>query len=89
MVNKVKTRKSKKYKLTMIFNGLTFNKQTDNVPESIVALTPEVLYTEVYVIVKDNKTKEITDRRLNLIQGKKLFRDETILEIFVNNLMLV
>lgn len=72
----------------MYFNGLVFNKQTDDISKSIIELTPEILYTEVYVSVRDNKTKEVTDRRLNLIQGKKLFRDETILEIFINNLML-
>lgn len=86
----MKTQKprTKKYKLTMLFNGLSFNKQTDNIAETILSLAPEILYTEVYVIVRNNKTKEVTDRRLNLIQGKKLFRDETILEIFINNLLL-
>lgn len=85
---KAKTSRAKKYKLTMYFNGLVFNKQTDDIQKSILELKPEILYTEVYVSVRDNKTKEVTDRRLNLIQGKKLFRDETIMEIFINNLML-
>lgn len=54
----------------------------------MLKLTPDVLYTEVFVTVKDNQTKEITDRRLSLTQGKKMFRDETVLDIFINNLML-
>lgn len=83
-----KTSKSKKYKLTLLFNGLVFKKQTDNIAETILKLTPDVLYTEVFVTVKDNQTKEITDRRLSLTQGKKMFRDETVLDIFINNLML-
>lgn len=88
MVETTKTSKSKKYKLTLLFNGFVFKKQTDNIAETILKLTPDVLYTEVFVTVKDNQTKEITDRRLSLTQGKKMFRDETVLDIFINNLML-
>jgi len=88
MVETTKTSKSKKYKLTLLFNGLVFKKQTDNIAETMLKLTPDVLYTEVFITVKDNQTKEITDRRLSLTQGKKMFRDETVLDIFINNLML-
>lgn len=89
MKNKIiEKSRAKKYKLTMYFNGLVFTKQTDDIAKSILDLTPEILYTEVYISVRDNKTKEVIDRRLNLTQGRKLFRDETILEIFINNLLL-
>lgn len=72
----------------MLFNGLSFIKQTDDITKTILELAPEVLYTEVFIIVRNNKTKEVTDRRLSLMQGKKLFLSETHLEIFINNLLL-
>jgi hypothetical protein len=78
-----------KYNLTLLFNGETFNKRTTNLEEAILSLKPESLVTEVYVIVKPVGSKEDpTERRLNLIQGKKLFRDENFMSVFINNLLL-
>lgn len=80
------TRKPKKFKLEMLFNGKKFSKRTDNIEESILSLKPDVLYTEVYVIVTNNK--ELTERKLNLIQGKRLFLVDEFRTVFINNLLL-
>lgn len=74
------------YKLTMIFNGMTFVKQTDDIAKAILSLKPDVLYTDIYITVKQGK--EITERKLNLKQGKNLFVNEDYLPIFINNLLL-
>jgi len=78
--------KKKIYSLEMLFNGLSFKKRTDDIARTILQFKPEVLYTEVYVIVKHGK--DVTERRLNLRQGKNLFVNEDYLPIFINNLLL-
>lgn len=82
----VRKRTPKKYELEMLFNGEKYKKSTDNIPEAILSFKPEFLHTELYVIVKEGK--EVTDRRLNLVQGRKLFMNDDFLEVFINNLLL-
>ena len=78
-----------KYNLTLLFNGETFKKRTANLKEAILSLKPEALVTEVYLIVKPVGSKEdATERKLNLIQGKRLFNNEEFMEVFINNLLL-
>lgn len=71
----------------MLFNGLKFLKKTNDIAETILKLKPDVLHTDIYVTV--SKQKEIlAERKLNLIQGRKLFLDEGFLQVFINNLLL-
>ncbi len=74
----------------MLFNGLKFKKRTNDIPEAILKLKPETLFTDLYVTVSKGKgkDKEITERRLNLQQGKNLFINEDFLRVFTNNLLL-
>lgn len=69
-------------------NGETIKKRTENIKDAILSLKPEVLVTEIYVIVQKVGSKDTTERKLNLIQGKKLFRDENFLDVFIMNLLL-
>lgn len=78
-----KKRASYKYRITMQFNGMTFKKSTNDIKATILALKPELLFTDIYVTVN----KDI-DRKLNLVQGKRLFMSEDSLDIFINNLLL-
>lgn len=77
-----------KYNLTLLLNGLTIKKRTENIKDAILSLSPEVLYTEIYVIVSKVGSKDKIERRLNLTQGKKLFNNEDFLDAFINNLLL-
>lgn len=77
-----------KYNLTLIFNEQTFKKRTPNIKEAILSLTPDTVYTELYLIVSPIGSKDKTERHLNLPKAKKLFRDEEYLDIFINNLLL-
>lgn len=78
------------YNLTLLFNGETYKKRTSNIKEAILSLKPESLVTEVYVIVKPVGSKEDpTERKLNLIQGKRLFNNEDFLDVFIMNLLLI
>lgn len=74
------------YNLTLKFNGETFNKRPKDVRKAILSLKPDWLHTEVYVTIK--KGNDIRERKLNLIQGKKLFNDENFLQVFIINLLL-
>jgi hypothetical protein len=77
-----------KYNLTLLLNGETKKKRTENIKDAILSLKPEVLYTEVYVIVSKVGSKDKIERNLNLIQGKKLFNNEDFLDVFILNLLL-
>lgn len=68
------------------FNGETKTKRTDNVAKAFADVRPSMLHTEMYVTIKHNK--HLIERRLPLIQARKVFADSTALEIFINNLML-
>lgn len=77
-----------KYTITLLLNGETHKKRSENIKDAILSLKPEVLYTEVYVIVNKVGGKEKIERTLNLVQGKKLFNNEDFLDAFINNLLL-
>lgn len=73
-------------KIKFIFNGETVTKQTDNIEKAILDVAPDFLHTEMFVSIK---TKEDTiERKLNLLEGRKLFANETFREIFINNLLI-
>lgn len=72
--------------LTLSFNGETYTKRPKNIKEAILAMKPPVLHTEMYVTLKDKR--DIRERRLSLLQGKKLFNNESFLDVFVMNLLL-
>ncbi len=80
--------KPKTYVLEMIMNGETFKKRTADINDAIVKLTPDFLHTEMYLNIKQGK-ELLADRKLTLVNGRKLFANEDYREIFVNNLMLV
>ncbi len=67
----------KKYTIKVKMNGLDFLKRNSSIAEALYQIKPETLYTEVYITVKDGDF--IAERRLTLIQGKKLFSDEQFL----------
>lgn len=74
------------YNLTLNFNGETFTKRPKDIKKAILSLKPEMLLTEMYVTLKNKK--DIRERKLTLIQGRKLFNNEDFLDIFINNLLI-
>lgn len=77
-----------KYTITLLLNGETKQKRSEDIKDAILSLKPEVLYTEMYVTVNKVGSKNKTERRLSLIQGKKLFNNEDFLDVFISNLLL-
>lgn len=75
----------KKYTITFNFNGQKIKKLTDDINASIIAVTPDEVFTESFISVK--KDEHVMDRSLNLIQTRKLFQDEDFRGIFINNLL--
>jgi len=75
------------YYLTLNFNGETYNKRPKDVKAAIISVKPQLLFTDVYVTLKNNKN-DVRERKLNLHQGRKLFQDENFLEVFVMNLLM-
>jgi hypothetical protein len=80
----------KLFYITASFNGEIYKKRSKDIRNAILSLKPETLYTEVYFTVStgSGKNKDISERRLNLTQAKRIFSDETALDIFINNLLL-
>lgn len=85
-MQKTQELRPKKYTINFHFNGGVFTKRNASVKDAILQVAPELLHTEMYVTVKNGK--DVTERKLTLIDGRKLFRDETFLDIFTNNLLL-
>lgn len=74
------------YNLTLNFNGETYTKRPKDVKSAIMSVKPVLLFTDVYVTLKNKD--DVRERKLNLHQGRKLFQDENFLEVFVMNLLL-
>lgn len=68
------------YHLIMQFNNETYDCFTNNLKISILSFAREV-FTEMFVIIK--KGEATFEKKLNLIQAKKLFNDMQSLEIFL------
>lgn len=72
----------------MKFNGITVKKRpktTADLDESVMALKPDFLHTEMYLTVKNGPF--LYERRLSLIQGRKMFADPMYREILLNNVL--
>lgn len=74
----------KLYKLEIVMNGKTFKKNTDDLKVTILDLKPINLATEMYITIVDNKTKGEFNKKLRLVDGRKLFNDEETLDLFIN-----
>lgn len=74
------------YSLTLIINGETVEKKGKDIEKAILSARPELVVCEMYVTAK--KGDHIAERRLPLLQARKLFNDETFRQIFLNNLLI-
>lgn len=75
------------YSLTVTMNGETHKKRTTDLDATIQSLKPDWLHTEVYLTVK--KGKQVAERRLSLINAKRVFQNDINRQVFINNLLLV
>ena len=78
-------KKTPQFEVTMIMNGETFTDKGDDLKELITKMKPEFLHNDMYITI--SKADRLWERKLTLIQGRKLFNDETSLDIFINNLI--
>lgn len=76
----------KSYSIQMIFNGKTFKKRTTDLAKAILSFKPDVVNTEGYITI--TKGEYVFERRLNLLQLKKLFNNEDILNAFITNILI-
>jgi pectate lyase len=79
-------RASKKYTVIIEINGVKITKKTDDIKATLLSLKPEILYLGIYLTVKNGK--DVITRNLNLIQTKRLFANEDVMDIFIMNLNL-
>jgi len=87
MTTKTKaTPKAKAYSLEATFNGETYTSKTDDLGEALLKMKPAQLHTEIYVTAK--KGEEVSERRLSLTQGKRVFIDDIVRQVFIQNLLL-
>ncbi len=86
MKKKTSPKTVKKYNIEMTFNGFTFNVKTNDLFKGILSLKPDELFTESYITITKG-TAEF-QKKLTLVQTRKLFNDEIALDIFINNLQL-
>lgn len=67
-------------------NGFTFMLKTSDLYNGILSLKPDDILTESYFIIRKGEGEY--QKKLTLVQTRKLFNDETSLEMFINNLQL-
>lgn len=68
-------------------NGDVIKKTSDDLTKTFLSIKPEQIYTEVYISVQ--RDNHIMDRRLSLIDAKRFFNIDYVMEVFISNLMLV
>lgn len=76
------------YIITIHRNGETIKKRSTEIRDALMETKPELLYTDVYVVVEqgDGKEKKTMERKLNLNQGRRLYNNDTMMEVFISNL---
>jgi hypothetical protein len=74
------------YSVWAKFNGVEVRRHTNDLDETLVALKPEWLHTEVFLKVKKGDTT--AERYLGLVQAKQMFANQFNREVFINNLLL-
>jgi hypothetical protein len=79
--------KAKTYTVWAKFNGEEITVKTNDIDEAIKAMKPSWLHTEVYFTV--SKGKVSSERKLALVNAKRVFSDDLEREMFINNLLLV
>jgi len=76
------------YNLSGTINEVTFKKRTKDIAKTLLELKPEFVFTDTYITLSTGagKNKVTTERKVNLVQSKRLFNNEDALSIFVMNL---
>ena len=77
-----------KYNLTMLFNGETKKKRSDDLKKAILSVKPDVVLTETYISINPVGTTHKIERRLPLKLARQLFINESFLDVFLTNLNL-
>jgi hypothetical protein len=80
--------KPKKYNIEFNFNGITIKKRAENIKKAILSISPEQLYTEMFIQIAPVGSKDFLGRKLPLFKAKRLFFDEDFLDVFIINLNL-
>jgi len=81
-----KQTKPKAYSLLMTFNGETYTVETNDLDAALKAMKPALLHTESYVTA--TKGEKVSERRLSRVQTQRMFLDDVVRQVFVNNLLL-
>lgn len=73
------------YKMTMSYNGITFNVMTNDLHEAILAATPKVLKTKIHFLIE--KDGKVCERQVFVQRGKMLFKNKVYLDLFIRKLI--
>lgn len=80
--------KLKTFQLKGKINEVTFSKRTSDIKKTLLELKPDFVYTDTYFTLSTGTgaKKIITERKLNLVQSKRLFNNEDVMDVFIQNL---
>ena len=73
------------YQVEIKMNGEVFKRKGVDLNETIMLLKPEFVLTQSFITV--TYKKRTFERMLTVVDGRKLFNDETYREMFINNLI--
>jgi hypothetical protein len=81
--------KLKTFNLKGKINEVPFSKRTSDIKKTLLEIKPDFFYTDTYIGVSSGSkmNKLETERKLSLTNSKRVFGDDVLMDIFVNNLL--
>lgn len=83
---KTKTKKGE-YKLTILLNGETYNIQTDDIKEAILALKPPKITNTV--VIRAKRGKKVVEKKLFVFLARRIFFNPLATQFFAKSLALL
>lgn len=76
------------FNLIIRVNEKENRKRTKDIKKAIMDCKPDFVFTDTYLTLSKGagKNKVTAERKLNLLQSKRMFGSEDVLDVFVNNL---
>ena len=80
--------KPKTFQLKGKINEVAFSKRTSDIKKTLLEIKPEFVLTDCYFTLStgSGSSKISTERKLSLMQSKKIFNNEDNMDIFIINL---
>jgi len=82
--------KEKMYTLSGRINEVPFSEETTNINKTLLSLKPDFIHCDTYITLSSGEgvDKTVTERKLNLTESKRIFLNEDVRAVFIQNLVM-